>query len=87
MKGDAHRVVGPYIERIAMRFVLRRAALVLAIAGIAILCLSSGWLAAAIGLLTAVVVLVDTLVFSRPEPDAPPANKPRRLNVDLTRRR
>ena len=70
-----------------MRFVLHRAALVLAIAGIAILCLSSGWLAAAGGVLTAVVVLVDTLVFARPAPEAQPTNKPRRLNVDLTRRR
>lgn len=69
-----------------MRLALRRTALVIAIAGIALLCLSSGWLAAAVGLLTAVVVIIDTLVFSR-TPDAPPANKPRRLNVDLTRRR
>ncbi len=70
-----------------MRFVLHRAALVIAIAGIAVLCLSSGWLAAAIGILTAVVVLVDSLAFARPAAKAPPANKPRRLNVDLTRRR
>jgi hypothetical protein len=69
-----------------MRFVLRRAALVAAIAGIAILCLSSGWLAAAVGILTAVVVIIDMVVFARP-PEAPPANKPRRLSVDLTRRR
>jgi hypothetical protein len=63
-----------------MRFVL----VVLGIAGIAVLCVSSVWLAACVGVLTAIVVVIDVVAYSRPLPDAP---KPRRLSVDLTRRR
>jgi hypothetical protein len=63
-----------------MRFV----PIVLGITGIAVLCVSSVWLAAAVGILTAIVVVIDVLAYARPVPDAP---KPRRLSVDLTRRR
>ena len=69
-----------------MRLLLHRIAFAVAIVGIAVLCLSSGWLAAVVGLVTALVVVVDTLVFRRPVPEKPD-NKPRRLSVDLTRRR
>ena len=46
--------------------------------------MSSAYLAGAIGLLTAAVVAVDMLVFSRPP--KPSADAPDKISVDLNRR-
>jgi len=75
-----------------MRLLLQRVGLALAVAGIAVLCLSSAWLAAAVGIVTAAVVAVDMLAFSRPPrraPTRPPSAEPTpdRISVDLSRRR
>ena len=71
-----------------MRLLVQRAALVLAVAAVAILCLSSAYLAAAIGIVTALVVAIDSVVFGRPpRPPPPPDPDPDRINVDLSRRR
>jgi hypothetical protein len=64
---------------------LQRAGLVLGIAAVAVLCLSSAWLAAAIGIATAVVVAIDSVIFARPA--AKPTHTGDRINVDLSRRR
>lgn len=72
-----------------MRQFLQRAGLALAVAAVAVLCLSSAWLAAAVGILTAAIVVVDMLVFAPARsPAEPPGERtPDRLNVDLRRRR
>jgi hypothetical protein len=67
-----------------VRLLLQRAGLALAVAAVAVLCLSSAWLAAAIGIATAVVVAIDSFVFGRPP--RPPTAPPDRLSVDLSRR-
>jgi predicted acyltransferase len=71
-----------------MRLVLQRVGLAVAVAGIAVLCLSSAWLAAAIGVITAAIVAVDMIAFARPpRPPTPPAAKPpETISVDLSRR-
>jgi len=75
-----------------MRLLLQRVGLALAVGGIAVLCLSSAWLAAAVGVVTAGVVAVDMIAFSRPArrpPTDPQAAEPTpdRISVDLSRRR
>lgn len=74
-----------------MRLVLQRVGLALAVAGIAILCLSSAWLAAAIGVITAAIVVVDMVAFARPPrpPTVSPVrdDPPETISVDLSRRR
>jgi hypothetical protein len=72
-----------------MRRLLQPLAIALAVVVIAVLCLASPYLAGVIGLLTAAVVAVDMLVFSRPMPppiatSAEPT--PETINVDLSRR-
>ncbi|MDQ3335298.1 MAG: hypothetical protein M4D80_09050 [Myxococcota bacterium] len=73
-----------------MRLLLQRVGLVVAVAVVAVLCLSSPYLAGAIGLLTAAVVAVDMIAFSKPpraEVDPPIADPtPERISVDLNRR-
>ena len=73
-----------------MRRILQRLAIALAVVGVAILCLSSAYLAGAIGLLTAAVVAVDMIAFARPAqpPTEPPLAEPtpEKLSVDLSRR-
>jgi hypothetical protein len=68
-----------------VRLYLQRAGLVLGVAAVAVLCLSSAWLAAAIGIATAVVVAIDSFIFARPA--AKPNHPGDRINVDLRRRR
>lgn len=68
-----------------MRRLLQHAGLALGIAAVAVLCLASAWLAAAIGIATALVVAVDSAIFQRAQ--NPPAKPPDHLNVDLSRRR
>jgi len=73
-----------------MRRLLQRVGLVIAVAAVAILCLSSAWLAAAIGVITAAIVAVDMIAFSRPpraKPEEPDESGPDRISVDLSRRR
>lgn len=65
--------------------ILQRVALVVAVAALAILCLSSGVLAAIVGIGTAVVVAIDMLV-SRDRDEPPSASSSDKLSVDLTRR-
>jgi hypothetical protein len=74
-----------------MRLLLQRVALVLAVAAVAVLCLSSAYLAGAIGLLTAAVVAVDMIAFAKPHrrhPTEPPLADPtpEKISVDLNRR-
>jgi hypothetical protein len=68
-----------------MRRLIERVALVLAVAGIAVLCLSSAYLAAIVGAITAVLVTVDMIAF-RPIATQPPT-EPDSISVDLSRRR
>lgn len=65
-----------------MRRVVQRAGLVVAVAAVTVLCVSSAWLAA--GLVVAGAVAVD-MVFARARPQI--VSRPERLSVDLTRRR
>lgn len=73
-----------------MRRILQRVGLVIAIGGIAILCISSATLAAIVGIMIAVLVAIDMIAFARlapPRPDRARDDDPRTLNVDLSRRR
>ena len=72
-----------------MRRFLQRAGLVIAVAVIAILCLSSAWLAAAVGVITAAIVAIDMIAFAKParKPEPPAEDAPDRISVDLSRRR
>jgi hypothetical protein len=67
------------------RHILSRVGLVLAVAVIAVLCLSSGLLAAIVGIVTAVVVAID-MIWSRDRNDGPPPAGGDKLSVDLSRR-
>jgi len=69
-----------------MRLLLQRVGLVIAVAGIAVLCVSSAWLAAAVGIITAAIVAVDMLAFSRPARKPAPDDTPESISVDLSRR-
>ena len=63
-------------------------ALVVIVGGIAAVCMSSAILAAVIGILTAALVAIDMLAFSRPPAHEPVTREPTpdKLNVDLSRR-
>lgn len=69
-----------------MRRILERIGLVVAIGGVAMLCMSSTLLAAIVGAMTAAIVAIDMLAIA---PRSPPEQRsePDRLSVDLTRRR
>lgn len=71
-----------------MRRFLQRLGIVMAVAGAAVLCLSSSYLAAAIGIVTAAAVGIDTIVFARmPHARSPSRDDtPDHINVDLSRR-
>jgi hypothetical protein len=73
-----------------MRLWLKRVGFALAVAAVAVLCLSSAYLAAAVGALTAAIVAIDMLVFARPahQPLPTPTTEPTpdKISVDLTRR-
>jgi hypothetical protein len=67
----------------------QRVGLALAVAVVAVLCLSSPYLAGAIGLLTAAIVAVDMIAFSKPRLPAEPEPAhatPEKISVDLNRR-
>ena len=80
---DAPELVGPYQYIIDMRRLLQRVGLVIAIAAVAIVCLSSAMSAAVVGIVTAVIVAIDMIAFTR----TPPATEAPKINVDLSRRR
>jgi hypothetical protein len=65
---------------------LQRIGLLVAVVGIAILCLSSAWLAAAVGIATVAVVALDML-FTRSRSEPRERARPDKLSVDLSRRR
>ena len=67
------------------RHILERVGLVLAVVAIAVLCLSSGMLAAIVGIVTAVVVAAD-MIWKRDRDGDPPPSASDKLDVDLTRR-
>ena len=71
------------------RQLLYRLAFAVAVAGVAVICLSSVLVAAIIGVITTVIVAVDMFAFSRSTPMPRPGSEPPdpdKLNVDLSRR-
>lgn len=85
--GGAPELVGPY-HYTAMRRFLQRVGFLMALAAIALLCLSSVTLAAIVGVSTAAVVALDMFVLAPAKRRAPIANDvtPEKLSVDLSRR-
>ena len=73
-----------------MRRLLKPLAFALAVVVVAALCLASPYLAGVVGLLTAAVVAVDMIAFSRGAPPPRLATSseptPETINVDLRRR-
>jgi hypothetical protein len=71
------------------RQLLFRLAFALAVAGVAVICLSSVLLAAVTGVVTTLIVAVDMFAFSRSTPMPRPGSEPpdpEKLSVDLSRR-